>query len=227
MQEQKEQKYELFSIVGNRTINFRKWKVKDKKKYLNALREDNLNDIQDALVYDCLEDKNIVLDADEYKYILTQIRIHTFGNDITVEMHCDSCNTDFNYDINLADSYRQSFNPIEEIKSKNYVFKIGNIKNKEEFNAKYADCLTIEQGIYTEFIYKIDSIDGENLSIEEIEEIMDELDADEAEEIFSIFVKNKFKIDNTNDICCPNCSNVETYEFDDFPGFFPLSWYEE
>ena len=212
--------------VGNKEIFFRKWKVKDRKKYIHGLKNDVLVDVQDALVYDCLENKDLNLDFDEYEYVLTRIRIATFGKNIEVELNCDKCNSKFSYSIDIEKSHKPSFIS-NSVKTSELEFELDQIKDRKTFIDKYLDCLTLEEGMYLEFISRIRTINGNEVTDEEIEDIMDELDADEAEEIFSQYSKNKFKLDKINTIVCPNCGAEELYEFDDLPGFFPTSWFEE
>ena len=54
--------YDFSADLMGKKIKFRKWKVKDKKKFFE--NPNNVLKTKEALVYDCLEDKNIALSDD-------------------------------------------------------------------------------------------------------------------------------------------------------------------
>ena len=58
-------------VIRDKTIEFRKWKVKDRKNLLQAS-----NDVErrKALVYNCIKDQNIALDNEEFNFVLEKIR---------------------------------------------------------------------------------------------------------------------------------------------------------
>ncbi len=211
--------------LGNRDITIRKWKAREKKEFLNTVRtSESLDSLQDVLVYNCIEEK-VALNAEEFKYILTQIRSYSLGEEIELEFYCESCKSKFLNTISLNSVVKPVFSSLKQIKTKNYNIKIGEIKNID-FYKKTIKENPLEERDY-DFYLRIDSINGDDSSsLDEIIEIFNEMDIDEFDSIFSQWENMRFKIDDVTEIKCLNCGDVVKYSFDEIPGFFPPSWFK-
>lgn len=211
--------------LNNREITIRKWKAKEKKEFLNTVRNsESLDTLQDVLVYNCIEE-NVALNADEFKYVLTQIRSYSLGDEIELEFFCDNCKTKFLNTIKLSSVVKPLISDKKEIKSKNYKIKLGEIRNVD-FYKEIIKANPTEERDY-DFYLRIQSINGDDsMTLDEIVQLFDEMDIDEFDSIFNQWEDIRFKIDDSADISCKNCETVVKYSFDEIPGFFPPSWFK-
>ena len=74
--------------LGNKELTIRKWKGRDKKKFMAAVNAELLDEqeITNSLVYDCIEE-DVALSDDEFKYMLSKIRAYSLGEDISIEFY--------------------------------------------------------------------------------------------------------------------------------------------
>ncbi|QAU04559.1 hypothetical protein Va1_276 [Vibrio phage Va1] len=208
--------------MGDKTLTISKWKGRNKKEFTRLLNDPEKNEQQmmDSLVYSCIEE-DVILSTDEFRYALSQIRAYSLGEEIDFEFYCDKCHKTFNKKMNISDIIRFDYKPLKTIKVGDVKIKLGNIKNK----AIYAEKV-VEDPLY-DFLMRIDEINGnDTFSLLELEEIIDELELDVLEEIMKIYEDHRFKIDDINTVKC-ECSHEMTFKFDELPGFFPESWFEE
>lgn len=207
--------------LGEKTITIRKWKGKDKKKFVNSLRVKNPDkkQIMDALVYDCIEE-DVVLSAEEFRYVLSRIRAESLGEKFSVEFYCEECGSLFKKDFELKNTITFTYKPLKEIKVKDTTIKFGPIRNKDFYINKVS-----EDPDY-DFMLRIESFNGDNtFTLAELEEKIDDLDLDILEEILRKYEESIFKVHDINTVKC-NCGNELTYKFDSIPEFFPDAWFE-
>lgn len=212
--------------VGDKILTARKWKGKDKKKFLQTIQKENIdpedlqNTLLNALVYDCIEE-DVVLSLEEFRYVLTRIRAESLGEDIHFQFYCKKCDKVFNKTYQLKDIIRYSFKELKSIKVQNIHIELGDVQNKEIYMN------LIEKDEIYDFILRINSINGNDaFTLDELEEIIDNIDIDILEEIMEIWEASKFKIQDVNEVQCEHCSDIQIYEFDDLPDFFPSKWFE-
>ena len=212
--------------VGDKILTIRKWKGRDKIKFLNTIKNENIdpedlqNQLINSLVYDCI-DENVVLSLDEFRYVLTKIRAYSLGEEIHYEFLCPNCQENFEKTLQLKDIIRYKYVPLKEIKVKDINIQLGKINNKETYMN------LIEKDEMYDFILRIKSInENDAFTIEQLDEIINDIDIDVLEEILDIWESSKFKIDNINEVQCPHCEDKQLYEFDDLPDFFPKRWFE-
>lgn len=212
--------------VGNKTVTIRKWKGKDRKQFVKLIRDKDLinPEFMNALVYDCL-DENVTLNAEEFRYVLTRIRAFTLGENIKFKFSCDKCEETFEEERELKNVLRYNYKDIKEIKVKDVIIKIGEIKNRE-FYQKVISENTDDVDFY-DFLLRVESVNGNDMfTFEQLVEFFDDLDVDVLEEIVSIWNDGKFEIDDINQVICPHCNHKMTYIFDELPEFFPSKWFE-
>lgn len=206
--------------VGNKTITIRKWKGKDKKNFISAInqKELNQNEILDSLVYNAIEE-NVILNIDEFRYVLAQIRAYSIGPSINMEFYCEHCGTFHKKDIKINDIFKPSgLNPTS-IKTKEHEIELGEPANKEIYIEK------LSEDMLYDFLLRVNSIDGNNaFTLDELVDIFDDIDIDELTEIMDQWESKRFKVDDIVTVTCPNCSTPTIYKFDEVPGFFPEDW---
>lgn len=218
-----EEKYEYSTKLRDTEIKFRKWKVKDKKKFLNSGEDKQA--LREALVYDCLEDKDIALSEEEYKYLLMKIRETSLEDKVHYTFKCVKCEQlyDFTADLNVIMS--AEFLPYDDIIFKNHIFTMTDLRNREFYEGAITNADTPDEKYLIDFILHIGSYnDNDGYSFQQLNEIINELDADVFEKIISKWEDMRFKLNNVYEVQCPHCNNTEYFEFDDLPGFFPESW---
>lgn len=211
-------------VGKDKEITIRKWKAREKKEFLNTVRNsESLDTLQDTLVYNCIEEK-VAFNADEFKYVLTQIRSYSLGEDIELEFFCDDCKKKFLNTIKLSRIVKPVFSDKNEIKTKNYKIKLGDIRNVDFYKETIKNNPQEEKDY--DFYLRIMSINGDDsLTLNEIIDLFDNMDIDEFDSIFQQWEDIRFKIDDTAEVKCKNCDSAVKYIFDEIPGFFPPSWF--
>lgn len=211
-------------IKLDKEYTIRKWKAKEKKEFLTTVRNsESLDTLQDVLVYNCIEEE-AAFNADEFKYVLTQIRSYSLGDEIELEFYCDECKKKFLNTIKLSEIVKPVISGKKEIKTKNYKIKIGSIRNTKFYKETIKNNPTEEKDY--DFYLRIASINGDDsMGLDEIISLFNEMDIDEFDSIFEQWEDIRFKIDDTAEIVCKSCESSVNYSFDEVPGFFPPSWF--
>lgn len=206
--------------LGNKTVTIRKWKGKDKKSLINALKsnENKEQSVINSLVYSCIEE-DVILDVQETQYVLMHIRAISLGDHFNITLHCDECDTHSEHSCKISDKIRYSFIDKDVLQSGDVVVKIGNIKNKDFYLKKIT-----EDSMY-DLLLRVESFNGcDTFTLDELIEKFDDLDVDVLDDIINQWETTRFKVDDINEVECPNCHNKELYKFDAIPNFFPDSW---
>ena len=214
--------------IHGKKINFRKWKIKDKNKFIEGTKIDNKKIIEEALVYDCLEDRNIPLTSEEYKYVLLQIRSNSISPFIEYKFKCDVCEKDYDYKANINVILVPNFNGYGTIISGDTEIEMGEIINKEVYDSVMEGCKSYEQEKIMDFIFHIKKIDDSDaFTLDMLIEKINNLDVQQGEDIFLQWEKMKFSLNDTHEVKCPFCDSTELIQFDDLPDFFPASWFRD
>ncbi len=209
--------------LRGKTIKFRKWKVKDKKKYLENIK--NIPVSREALIYDCLEDKRIALDDEELKYMLIQIRMASLSDPIDYTFNCEKCNKDYEFAADLRDIVTMEGTNVGDIVSGDNVITFGNITNKDFYQDLFLSADTYDAKELVDFMLHIRSFNGnDGFTFEMLNEYISEMDAKSFEDIFEKWMNMRQRVNNVSAVVCPHCGHEEWYEFDALPGFFPPSW---
>jgi hypothetical protein len=224
------EEYTIPVQVGTRSINVRKWKVKDKREFTNIMKAEKPDDVKllHALVYNCIDDKKIVLSEDEYKYVLNVIRSHSLGDEVKVGIVCEACETKHEQTYKISELFKQRFSDKTEFTVGPFTFKLTNVKNRDMYYKKMKDLNIPEEIFYYDFLFHIASINGnESLSLKAMEELFDEIDVGTLEKIFEEWDNIRFKLNDVNEVKCTECGHVELYSFDELPEFFPSAWFSK
>jgi hypothetical protein len=209
-------------IVGNKHLTMKKWKGKDKKNFINALKKKDIdeNEVMQSLVYSCIEEAQ-ALSVDEFKYVLSRIRAESLGEEINIEFYCASCGELYTKTFLLKDIISYSYNELKEIKVNDVHIVLGEIRNKDFYIKKIA-----EDEIF-DLLLRIKSINGnDTFTLDELVEMFDDMEIDTLDKVLEIYNESKFKVLDVNTVKCPSCSKETKYKFDELPGFFPQSWFD-
>lgn len=215
------------TLKGNK-INFRKWKVKDKKKFISIIKEEKAPSlITDALVYDCLEKPEVPYSADELKYLLLQIRVATLGDELDYEFECSSCMEPYDYTAKISEIFKEEYSEDKIISSKGISFEMGNIRNKQYYLDTIEQCPDEETKYLADFMFHVAKInDNDAFTFDKLYDTIQDLDVDVEKDIFNQWDEIRFTVNDIHAVECPFCGNKELLQFDDLPEFFPTNWFE-
>ena len=220
----KEYKYSV--KLRDKEITFRKWKVKDKKAFVQSVELGDPIKSND-IVYACLEDPTIPLTDLELKWVLLNIRAKSLGETLKFEIECGDCFKDYDYNANILEIQRPNFKPFDILKSGDITIKMGNISNKQYYEDAISQCNTEEEKFFIDFLYHVQELNGSDaFTFESLYDYINELDINIGEDIFKQWKEMSFSFDNIKEIECPHCGYVENIEFDELYGFFPNDWFE-
>jgi hypothetical protein len=209
--------------LRDKTFKFRKWKVKDKKKYLENIQSTPMS--REALVYDCMEDKKIALDEEEIKYVLIQIREASIKDPIEYTFTCENCNGQYDYSAKLSEIITLDGSNVGEIVSGSTSFEMGHVQNRDFYQGLVLSALHEEDKELIDFMLHIKSFNGnDGFTFDMLNDFVSNMDVKEFEVAFDKWQKMKLTTNNVSSVICPHCNHEEWYQFDALPGFFPASW---
>lgn len=223
MENKKKVEYNFEINLGSKKIHIRKWKGRDKKAFLASLKAKEINesDVMDTLVYGCIREK-VVLSTEEFKYVLSRIRAISLGEEIRIEFYCIECGEIHKETFQLNNIIRYTCGNLKEIKEKDVLIKLGEIRNKTIYIKKLG-----EDSLY-DLLLRVESFNGDDaFTLDSLMEKFDDLDIDVLASIIEQYENAKFKVQDTNTVICPKCKNETDYIFDELPKFFPESWFED
>lgn len=211
--------------IRNNEIKYRKWKVKDKKNFIETIKSNGEN-IED-LIYECIENKDIALSEEEFKYVLINIRAKSLGQILTFDFTCSNCENDFSFDADLIETLEGVGPEYKKIKVDKTTIKIGEISNKDFYEDAIQQCTTEEQKYLVDFVYHIKEYNSnDGFTFEQAFDFVNNLDLDVGEEVFRQWESMRFKINDITEVQCPHCSDIQRVQFDELYGFFPEKWFE-
>lgn len=212
--------------IHGKEIKFRKWKVKDKKNFVKAMKSGNADEINN-IVFDCLEDRNIPLSEDEMKYILLHIRSVSLGSELSFNIDCMYCEKPYVYSGNIFDIMKPSWEDYGKIKVGDVQFDMGEIPNKEYYDDSINQCNTPEEKHFIDFLYHVKKLNGSDaFTFDSLFEYVNNLDLDIGEVVFNQWEQMRLSFNNVVDIKCPHCEEINAVEFDQLHGFFPEEWFK-
>jgi len=211
---------------NDKTIKYRKWKVKDRNAFVNA---QNKIDKRQALVYNCLDEPNTPLDNEEYNYMLLKIRSESLSPLITYTLKCPKCGKIHSANINLNDFLSKvnntDYSNIIVNNINNTTIELQPIKNKNSYETALTQTDDPYEKYILDFAFHVKTINNNSaLTFDAVKKFIYDLDVDDFEQIFSAWESQRFKINMTGYIECPYCLENTLYNFDDLPDFFPRSW---
>lgn len=218
--------YKYSTKIRDKEVKFRKWKVKDKNKFIEQMKgDDNRTEIQNALVYDCLEDKKIILSDEEYKHLVISIRSVSLGEEIKFNFTCDKCNEDYVFETKILDVVQPEFENFGKIESNGISFEMGDILNRIEYDKAMLAASDENERFFLDFLFHIKKMNGSDaITMDSIIEKINELDVDIYEDLFKQWKKMSFTNNDVHEVMCPHCGEKQKYKFDNLPGFFPENW---
>lgn len=210
--------------LNGKVIKYRKWKGKDKNKFLEMFKEVQNITLQNTLktlVDSCIEDSNQIFSPEEYKYLLSMIRQESLGDDMEVLVSCESCEHVYEYKYKITEVLRPKHSTLNSFKTQNQEVVFGGVRNKELY------IKAMEDNPQKDILYRVREVNSEDsFTMKELEDILMDLDVDEYDAILEYFNENKFLVMDEVPLECPKCGFVEDVSFDEIPDFFPDSWFD-
>lgn len=209
-------------VLNGREIWFRKWRVKDRIALESAQGQ---SEVRQTLVYNCLEDKSVVLDDYEYQYVLIKIREASVGDDIKYEFICPHCNTKFDHVAKLSDTMEPIHATYEPIIVDGYRIELGEVQNRSAYESVIFNIKDITERKIADMVMHIRAVNGNmKLGYKDLMDLITEMDVDLFQEIWNQWNQVHFRINRIHKVECPFCKKSILMEFDDLPGFFPEKW---
>ena len=221
-EELKQSDFPFKTLINNKEVHFRKWKVKDKYHLDNAHTK---YEKQQALIYGCLEDNTLQFDSQEAEYMLYQIRKQSLKTPIIYKFTCAGCGQEFEYTANLDEIFTVKNSKYEPFTVGQYTIEFQEIKNAKFYFDTLENIQDENTKVIVDMALHIKSInDNVSLNITQIMEFINNLDTDIFEEIITKFFEQRFSINKVHEVSCPNCGTVEKYFFDYVPNLYPVGW---
>ena len=221
------EEYKFSVQVGDKTVKYRKWKVKDKKTFIESMKAGDLFGVE-KIVFDCVQDKNQPLSQEEYRYVLMHIRGDSLGENLPFIIKCGECGERFPNTTSVKEIYTPRFGKYGTIKSGNTSFKMGEIQNKEYYIDAIHQCNTFEEQSFIDFLYHVREHNGNNgFTFQTLYDAVNDLDVDVASDIFKQWEDMRFTYDDHIIETCPHCKTEQQVKVDTLYGFFPKDWFSK
>jgi hypothetical protein len=217
--------------LGSKKITFRKWKVKDRKKFIElmSIHGDDIaeSEVAKALVYNCIDKPDIALTQDELKYILFQIRKESLGDTFNFTYVCEECETRNKKELLLSEVITFTKSKYSTINVDDIEIEMGEIISKEYYDKAVSECKVLNEIFLVDFLYHIKKFNSnDTFTFAELLEYFGDLDIDVMDKIFDLWEEQKSKMNNIYTVSCEKCGHDEKYKFDEIPEFFPSTWFE-
>lgn len=213
---------DFFAIpLGRRTIEIRKWKVKDRitlKKSFTKDEELQTEKTLKILVWNCINGK-IGLNKDELEYVFAQIRRYSIGDEIEFQYTCQNpdCNKLATQKMKISEIWKPKYKELRNFGD----FELQEIQNPDYYNKKMQE---YNYGSMIDFALHIKTYKGKQLSDSEYLKIFENLDTDEMDEILDTWEAMTFHLDRYNSMICPYCGHENGFDFDEIPNLIPPIW---
>lgn len=213
--------------IGNRTINVRNWKVKDRDNFKILLSKaitpkEQENALYQSLVFSVLETP-IALNRDELEYLFILLRIKNLGEFTYYNHLCPKCDKTSRIKLSIKDLISVSFGELSEINVNNIKLELQEIQNVKYYNDLMAKT---EEPLKDDLILHIKALnENESLGYDDIKKTFDDFDTTLMDEIFDLFEKMIFTIDSREySVECPECKSSTNIIFDEIPDLLPNKW---
>ena len=213
--------------LGNRTIGVRNWKVRDRIKLKDLLKDAPTEKRQqeiilDTLVYNCVEGK-VALNEYELEYLFAQLRANSIGDEFPFEYTCPNldCNEQVRMDLKISDVQKPEFKKLGTITVGNINLELQDVQNVEYYNRKMKESSTPS---LTDLVLHIKTLNGEQKSENQILHIFEELDTKDMDSILDKWDAMRFTLNRVKVLKCPYCGKEEEFEFDEIPDILPKAW---
>lgn len=214
--------YRCHLELNGKTIYFRKWRVKDRIALESAQGQ---SEVRQVLVYNCLEDKDIVLDDYEYQYVLIKLREASVGDEIKYNFVCNHCRAKFDYTAKISETMEPIHATYEPIVVDGYRIELGEVSNRGAYESVIFGIKDITERKIADMVMHIRAINGNmKLGYKDLMNLITEMDVDVFQEIWNQWNQVHFRLNRIHRVECPFCKKTMLIEFDDMPGFFPEKW---
>lgn len=216
------------TTISGIEIEYRKWKVKDKLELDKVDSDTSLTQLdrqlkkREIFVYNCMKERK-QLDIEQYNYLLSLIRDYSLHNKIEFSLECSKCKAQFHRQFSTPEIITFRDSEYKEIKVSDKTFKLGNVTN-ENYDRDILNSFSNAERFIVDFAYHVQEVNGETLDFKDVIDILTDLDVDDYQTLFTEYDSQKSLCDFSKGITCPECGNIEIYQFDNLTSFFPSSW---
>lgn len=223
-------KASVFDInLGNRTIQARKWKAKDRREFKKLFSESentDYNQMMNILIRGCISDSDTALSADEMEYVFIKIREQSISDEFDFEYTCKCGNTN-KHNLKISDVTNFTFSEYKNIKVGDLEFEMGDVANSVIYNQKMQDKQYEDIIELVDFAFHVKTINKSvDFTLDSLIEKLDDMDTDKLDIILDEYDKQRFMLNREKEFECTaeKCKIKQRFEFDEIPGFFPESW---
>lgn len=206
---------------NNKIIKFRQWKVKDKKLLDTSKTK---YDRRKVYVYNCLENPETPLDIEEFNYVLVNIRDFSLNKPIEYVLNCPYCGDKVVKSLNISEVVSCSDADYSPIVVGDLVIELQDVQSQKLYEENAILAKTLSERYLADFALHVKSINGNDLTYEQVISQLENLDVGTYEQIFTQWDSKRFKCNFTSDIQCDKCKEITTYSFEDVKDFYPNSW---
>lgn len=205
---------------NNRTIRFRKWKVKD-KKLLDSCKSEI--EKRKVYVYNCLENPNEALDLEEFNYVLANIRDYSLSKPLEYEVTC-SCGETLDVTMLASEIVTAKNADYTPIAFGDVIIELCNVRDQNLYEETVLGAVTMSERYISDFAMHIKSINSSDVDYKEAIEFIENLDVDVYENIFKKWEIQRFKCSFEHSVTCKKCHKETVYNFEDMKDFYPSTW---
>lgn len=222
------------TLRPGKTVQARKWKVKDRKNLKKLIEErgEDISPIQLAsvLIFPCLKNKDILLTEEEIKFLLSEIRAISISDKFKFSYICsnEDCNKLNDQEILVQDVNKSKFNNWGVAEIDGIEVEFGEIVNSKFYYEKMYEFKDPSERNLADMAMHIVRVNDFEASIkfEQFMTYFNEMDTDLLDQIVQEYKKQKFMQDNEHECECTFCGTKQKFIFDEIPDFFPKSWFE-
>lgn len=208
---------------SNKIIHFRKWKAKDRREFVKAIKVDNKDKISEIkkLVYKTIKE-NIHLSKEEFLYVLSELRRLSVGDELDITWTCTNCMKINTNVISISSMYKLLQQNLSTIGSDIKVH-LQTPSNYELLKEAVSYAKLDEDVMFAEFLYHIKSIEykGDTYTIftfEELIRFIDSIPSNIYNELLIGWNLQRFMFTLTTPISC-ECGKTSNILVDDISGF--------
>lgn len=208
--------------LGNKTVQVRKWKGKDRNDFKEVISKgDNISKgVIRTLVTNCLK-VPVALSPNEIEYLFIKIRELSISDTFKITYICEKCKEKQTQELKINDVITYTKEGFKTVNVGDIKIEFSEPSNIEFYNKEVIKAPLNELALHIKSIN--DSFDFTYI---ELKEYLEDLDVSTLDKIVEEFIKQKFNIHKVYELQCLNqkCNFKEKYFFDEIPDFFPPNW---
>lgn len=214
--------------ISGMTLEYRKWKVRDKMELDRIETDSNLSTTEKQIqkrkvfVYNCLKEP-VILDLEQYNYVLSLIREYSLHTPIEFTLECSSCQEQFSTTLSTPEIITFREPEYKDISVGGLTFSFGNVRSPE-YDRDILESFSASERFIVDLAHHVTELNGEEVQPREVIDALQDMDVDDYQELFRLYDSQRALCNFRRAVKCPHCENTDFYEFDNLTSFFPQSW---